>query len=104
MAGVDEGVVVRAESISDEFFQAFKIKIQNKRQSASPLEAQADFVFLMNMAMKAMKGGKAVDTAGEDVEMGEGEGEASGGAKKWKMASIKDQLNVIRRSIGTYEK
>lgn len=102
MAGVDEQVVERAESISDEFFQAFKIKLRNKRQSASPLEAQADFVFLVNTAMKAMKKQKGIqDETEDDAEMTDGVVTAG---KRWKMASIKDQLNVIRRSIGTYEK
>jgi DNA mismatch repair protein MSH6 len=104
MAGVDEEVVIRAESISDEFFQAFKIKLRSKRQSALPLEAQADFVFLMNTAMKATKKQKGIHEESEDMEMGDGAAVSGLEAKHWKMASIKDQLNVIRRSIGNYEK
>jgi len=105
MAGVTEEVVVRAEGVSDEFFQAFKQKLQTKRQSAYPLEAQADFVFLVNTALKsvAKKKGLVEDEKEED---GDVEMSAAGGGnvqgKMWKMASLRDQLEVIKRSIGCY--
>jgi hypothetical protein len=40
-------VVDRADSISREFFKAFKAKLAGKRHSDLPLEALADFAWLM---------------------------------------------------------
>lgn len=107
MAGVSEEVVVRAEGVSDEFFQAFKGKLQTKRQSAYPLEAQADFVFLVNTALQsiARKNGSVADGRDDgdgDVEMGSA-ARVNVKGKAWKMASLRDQLEVIKRSIGCYE-
>ncbi|WWD22313.1 hypothetical protein CI109_106804 [Kwoniella shandongensis] len=78
MAGVPNEVVLRAESVSDQFFQDFKAKLVQKRQSALPLVAQADFAWLMKL-----------------VKASEGEGKS--------LASLKEQLEVVRRAIGKYE-
>lgn len=105
MAGVTEEVVVRAEGVSDEFFQAFKQKLQTKRQSASPLEAQADFVFLVNTALQSIAKKKCSLPGSDgdgDVEMKPEPGAGSRG-KAWQMASLRNQLEVIKRSIGCYE-
>ncbi|WVQ80465.1 hypothetical protein IAT38_002570 [Cryptococcus sp. DSM 104549] len=76
MAGVPTPVVLRAESVSDQFFAAFNAKLATKRQSKLPLVAQADFAWLMRVAQGA---------------------EGKGGA------GIGGQLEVVRKAIGQYE-
>ncbi|KAK8845368.1 hypothetical protein IAR55_006081 [Kwoniella newhampshirensis] len=83
MAGVPDEVILRAESVSDQFFQDFKAKLVKKRQSALPLVAQADFAWLMQLAN------------------GDVSGEGSEGGKK--LAGLREQLEVVRRAIGRYE-
>jgi DNA mismatch repair protein MSH6 len=77
LAGVPSEVVTRADQVSAEFFQAFKVKLASKRRSILPLVAHADFAWLMRLAMdEGMKGG---------------------------MAGVGEQMGVIRRAVGRYE-
>jgi DNA mismatch repair protein MSH6 len=76
MAGVPLDVVHRADQVSAEFFQAFKLKMASRRSSALPVVAHADFAWLMRLAMG-------------DVEVVKG--------------MVGDQMGIIRRAIGAYE-
>ena len=78
MAGVPLDVVSRADQVSAEFFAAFKLKLDSRRQSAVPLVAQADFAWLMRLAAGMYEDGKDKSSVGE-------------------------QVNMIRKVIGTYE-
>jgi DNA mismatch repair protein MSH6 len=71
MAGVPLDVVSRAEQVSQEFFEAFKEKLSLRRQSKLPLVAQADFAWLMKLAMGQVAGGdgKAVASVGQQMEV-----------------------------------
>lgn len=84
MAGVPASVVSRAQEVSAEFFKTFKDKLDARRRSSLPVQAHADFVYLMNVAL-----GK----------VGQGEVDGKVGVK----ASLGQQLNVIRECIGKYE-
>jgi DNA mismatch repair protein MSH6 len=87
MAGVPPSVVSRAQIISTDFLKAFKDKLDSRRRSDLPLQAHADFVYLMQVALG---GDKAID------------GGVGGPASSTK-ASLKQQLDVIRGCIGKYE-
>ncbi|KAK4686504.1 DNA mismatch repair protein MSH6, partial [Tremellales sp. Uapishka_1] len=50
LAGVPKSVVDRADSVSAEFFEAFKDKLTTRRRSALPLVAQADVKWLLMLA------------------------------------------------------
>lgn len=91
MAGVPMGVVERADGISQEFFKAFKEKLAVKRRSDFPLEALADFTWLMRVALDAGKKDEEGDEAMTD--------DIAGG---WKRASKADQMEVIRNAVGRY--
>ena len=51
LAGVPMEVVKRAELISTDFARKFKEKMDGKRASAAPLVAQADFAYLLSLAL-----------------------------------------------------
>ncbi len=54
LAGVPSSVVERADIVSKSFAEQFKKKQTDKRQTAAaklPLTAQADFAFLVKLAM-----------------------------------------------------
>jgi DNA mismatch repair protein MSH6 len=87
MAGVPASVVSRAQTVSAEFFKTFKDKLDAKRRSSLPLQAHADFVYLLNVAL----GRNKVEA---DVGMG-----PTPGTK----ASLRAQLDVIRGCIEKYE-
>jgi DNA mismatch repair protein MSH6 len=74
------GVVSRAEQVSQEFFEAFKDKLSLRRQSKLPLVAQADFAWLIKLAMG---------------QVAAGDGRA--------VASVGQQMEVLRRVVGSYE-
>ncbi|WVQ93995.1 hypothetical protein IAU59_001073 [Kwoniella sp. CBS 9459] len=76
MAGVPTEVVTRAEDVSDQFFAAFNAKLSSRRQSSLPLEAQADFAWLMRLV--------------------QGLGRAEG------VASTGDQLGMVRKVLEGY--
>lgn len=84
MAGVKEEVVVRADQVSAEFFQAFKEKMASRRRSALPLVALADFSWLMRVAR------------------GDGQTEEEGSAIT-KNVALGRQLEVIRAAVKTYD-
>jgi len=84
MAGVPASVVSRAQEVSAEFFKTFKDKLDARRRSSLPVQAHADFVYLINVAL-----GK--------------EGKEEGDGKVGVKASLSQQLNVIRGCIGKYE-
>lgn len=83
MAGVPASVVSRAQEVSAEFFKTFKDKLDARRKSSLPVQAHADFVYLINVAL-----GKANK-----------EGDGKMGVK----ASLGQQLDTIRGCIGKYE-
>ncbi|OCF44263.1 DNA mismatch repair protein MSH6 [Kwoniella heveanensis CBS 569] len=76
MAGVPAEVVTRAEDVSDQFFAAFNAKLSSRRQSSLPLEAQADFAWLMRLVQ--------------------------GCARVEGVASDGDQLGMVRRALEGY--
>jgi len=80
MAGVPSDVVVRADQVSAEFFQNFKAKLAMRHHSALPLVAHADFAWLIRLVQGEIG----------ETEMGP--------------ASAKQQLAMIKRAIGRYEK
>jgi len=86
MAGVPASVVSRAQEVSAEFFKTFKDKLDARRRSSLPVQAHADFVYLINVAL-----GKV----GKEAEMD--------GKKLGVKASLGQQLDVIRGCIGKYE-
>ncbi|WVR03374.1 hypothetical protein IAU60_000365 [Kwoniella sp. DSM 27419] len=88
MAGVPLEVVTRAEDVSDQFFADFNAKLSTKRQSNLPLEAQADFAWLMKLVL-----GRGTGTATDDVS-----DQASVRARG------KAQMSVIRRAVAGYVK
>jgi DNA mismatch repair protein MSH6 len=56
LAGVPNEVVERADAISRDFAQQFKAKIEDRKKSktanaALPLVAQADFAYLLSLAL-----------------------------------------------------
>ena len=57
LAGVPEAVVKRAEVVSEDFARQFKARVEDKRKTNAsgsalvPIEAQADFAFLVRLAM-----------------------------------------------------
>lgn len=59
LAGVPEEVVKRAEVVSDDFAKQFKAKIDDRKKksltSKLPLVAQADFTYLLSLAMGNLK-------------------------------------------------
>ncbi|WVQ64535.1 uncharacterized protein L199_002702 [Kwoniella botswanensis] len=79
MAGVPSQVVLRAQSVSDQFFNDFKMKLTQKRKSSLPIPGQADFAWLMRLVNGLMR---------EDDKTKAGLGE---------------QLEVLRECIGRYE-
>lgn len=83
MAGVPLEVVSRAEQVSQEFFEAFKTKVVNRRRSKLPLVAQADFTWLLKLAMGQLGAVAAVEEGGPKDNVGR-------------------QMEIIRRAIGTY--
>lgn len=84
MAGVPASVVSRAQEVSAEFFKTFKDKLDARRRSSLPVQAHADFVYLINVAL-----GKI--------------GTEESGGKVGVKASLAQQLDVIRGCIGKYE-
>jgi len=84
MAGVPASVVSRAQEVSAEFFKTFKDKLDARRRSSLPVQAHADFVYLINVAL-----GK----------VGKEEVDGKAGVK----ASLRQQLDVIRGCVGKYE-
>ncbi|KIJ41375.1 hypothetical protein M422DRAFT_172322, partial [Sphaerobolus stellatus SS14] len=54
LAGVPMDVVMRAETISNDFAQKFREKQAEKKQNAIPLLLQADFAFLLKLATGAI--------------------------------------------------
>jgi DNA mismatch repair protein MSH6 len=94
MAGVPASVVDRAQIISTDFYKAFQDKLDARRRSSLPLQAHADFVYLMNIAL-----GK-----GNLLEDGNGDGGAARPAPApGTKASVRQQLDAIRHCIGKYE-
>jgi DNA mismatch repair protein MSH6 len=59
LAGVPEEVVKRAEVVSEDFAKQFKAKIDDRKKkslaSKLPLVAQADFTYLLSLAMGNLK-------------------------------------------------
>ncbi|KAG1753520.1 uncharacterized protein EDB91DRAFT_1098327 [Suillus paluster] len=59
LAGVPEEVVKRAEIVSDDFAKQFKAKIDDRKKkslaSRLPLVAQADFAYILSLAMGNLK-------------------------------------------------
>lgn len=102
MAGVDEQVVRRADKVSAEFFEAFKAKLEKKRQSALPIVALADFAWLIRTAATGGKqngDGSANANEGDDVDMDvENEHPA---AKDTGM--MLRHINLIKDAVGKYE-
>lgn len=84
MAGVPAAVVTRAQTISKDFFAAFKDKLAARRSSALPLVAHGDFAYLMKVALSKTETGEVV----------------ANGPRK---ASLMEQMDVIRSCIGKYE-
>ncbi|WWC85565.1 uncharacterized protein L201_000429 [Kwoniella dendrophila CBS 6074] len=84
MAGVPMEVVLRAQSVSDQFFADFNKKLNVKRQSSLPLMGQSDFSFLMKL-FNGLSNHIKNDNQGKFA------------------ASIGDQMDVIRECIGRYE-
>ena len=68
-------MVTRADQVSAEFFAAFKEKLASRRKSTQPVLAAADFAFLIGAAIGIPTSGPALAT---------------------------DQLDMIRRVVGTY--
>lgn len=75
LAGVPQPVISRADEVSAQFFDAFKDKIESRRQSAMSLLAQADFAWLVKLA-----------TTGVEETT----------------ASVAQQLEVVRRAAAKY--
>ena len=84
MAGVPASVVSRAQEVSAEFFKTFKDQLDARRRSSLPVQAHADFVYLINVAL-----GK----------VGKEEVDGKVGVK----ASLRQQMDVIRGCVGKYE-
>jgi DNA mismatch repair protein MSH6 len=93
MAGVPASVVSRAQEVSAEFFKTFKDKLDARRRSSLPVQAHADFVYLINVAL-----GKVANGNDEPEAVG-----GSGNGKVGVKASLVQQLDVIRECIGKYE-
>ncbi|XAO26442.1 hypothetical protein I312_105279 [Cryptococcus bacillisporus CA1280] len=89
MAGVPLDVVLRAESVSQQFFSAFNEKLVNRRQSKMPILAQADFAWLMKV-VKNLEGAVA---GGQDKK----------GILGGHEATLTDQLDIVERCVGGYE-
>ncbi|WVO23631.1 uncharacterized protein IAS62_004986 [Cryptococcus decagattii] len=89
MAGVPLDVVLRAESVSQQFFSAFNEKLVNRRQSKMPILAQADFAWLMNV-VKGLEGAVAGDQDKKGI---------LGGHE----ATLTDQLDIVERCVRGYE-
>lgn len=89
MAGVPASVVSRAQTISTDFYNNFKDKLDARRRSDLPLQAHADFVYLMNVAL----GGEKALTDGAGV----------GAPTPSIKTSLRQQLDMIRGCIGKYE-
>lgn len=87
MAGVPGSVVTRAQAVSEDFFKAFKAKLDARRKSSLPLTAHGDFAYLMKVALN--KGGESESA----IVRG-------GGGRK---ATVGEQLDMIRACIGKYE-
>ena len=87
MAGVPASVVTRAQAVSEDFFKAFKAKLDARRRSSLPLTAHGDFAYLMKVAL-----GKTAEKESPIVAR-------SGGRK----ATVGEQLDMIRACIGKYE-
>lgn len=90
MAGVPSSVVSRAQTISKDFFAAFKEKLEARRRSALPLPAHGDFAFLMKVAL------------GPDSNS-QGEAQGQTVVRGPRKASLAEQLDMIRSCIGQYE-
>lgn len=73
-------VVIRADQVSAEFFEDFKTKLESRRQSALPLVAHSDFVWLLRLVKGQL----------DEKDLG-----PAGAAK---------QLATIKRAIGRYER
>ncbi|WWC67072.1 uncharacterized protein I206_100979 [Kwoniella pini CBS 10737] len=82
MAGVPMEVVQRAQTVSDEFFKAFNVKLTKKRKSNLSLMGQSDFSFLI----------KLINSLTNNND---------GGIQS--KASLGEQLEVVRECIGRYE-
>ncbi|WVF66380.1 hypothetical protein IAT40_001120 [Kwoniella sp. CBS 6097] len=78
MAGVPTEVVTRAEEVSNQFFAAFNAKLSSRRQSSLPLEAQADFAWLMRLV------------------------QGQGCARTEGVAGDGDQLGMVRKALEGY--
>lgn len=89
MAGVPLDVVLRAESVSQQFFSAFNDKLINRRQSKMPIVAQADFAWLMRV-VKGLEGA-VISSQNKKGILGEHE------------ATLADQLDIVERCAGGYE-
>jgi DNA mismatch repair protein MSH6 len=87
MAGVPAKVVKRAQIISTDFYKAFNEKLDARRRSALPLPAHADFVYLMKVALGRDVGLAPLGSDGKFVGK----------------ASLRQQLDMVRQCIGTYE-
>ncbi|WVW81522.1 hypothetical protein I302_103516 [Kwoniella bestiolae CBS 10118] len=79
MAGVPREVVLRAQSVSDQFFNDFKVKLDQKRKSSLPIPGQADFAWLMRLVNGIIR---ESDRTKAEVGL---------------------QMEVIRECIGRYE-
>ena len=58
LAGVPDEVVNRAEVVSHDFAKQFKAKLDDRKKALSsklPLVAQADFTYLLSLAMGNLK-------------------------------------------------
>ena len=103
MAGVPQDVVDRADEISAQFQQGFKLRLNKRRESDLPVEALADIAWLIKLALKGQVGhGEAsVHHVEGDVDMDEsgmddvGMVEMVGGGEK---ATVGQQLDIIQRA------
>lgn len=89
MAGVPAQVVQRADQVSQEFFEAFKRKLESKRHSKLPLVAHADFAWLLKVAT-GLVGGRA---AGGADSTGDGP-----------LRALGQQLQIVKAAVATYER
>lgn len=92
MAGVPAQVVQRADQVSQEFFEAFKRKLESKRHSKLPLVAHADFAWLLKVAT-GLVGGSASPAAATAGSLGDGP-----------LRALGQQLQIVRAAVGSYER
>ena len=81
-------MVKRADQVSAEFFDEFKVKLASKRRSALPLVALSDFAWLVRLASGATK-------PADDMQV---DGEA-----KPAVEPVTRQLALVRRAVDQYE-